>query len=343
MDPKNPRVGISPIYSAMREIWSDMDAARMVAQMLKNNGVPGLVLSPKSPDVTIDDPEATKDYIEKRFTGAGRGKPIVMMGATDVHQYGFNPQEMDLSSVRNVSEERVTALLGIPAAVIGFGTGLQNTKVGATMEEMRKLAWSNGVVPILRALEGEINRSLTPELAGDGWRFRFSLDNVEALQEDRNQKAERVSLLVSRGMITRGEGLEQLGLEATPDDDVYLLPISTLVVPRGEDPNALRQPAPVDPPEEGDDPDDDEGDDEKGLKHQHTLTEERLAESAPRARQIPQVLSRMASQFERVLPGLEEAFAGDLEAHFAAMGRAAERAALEVLDAKDALLSLIHI
>lgn len=326
MDPKNPRLGLSPIYSALREVWSDIDASRMVAQMLKNNGVPGLVLSPKG-DATIDDATEVKNFITSQFTGAGRGKPMVMSGPTEVHQYGFNPQQMDLSSVRNVSEERITALLGIPAAVVGFGTGLQQTKVGATMEEMRKLAWANGVIPILRSIEGEINRSLTPELA-DGWRFRFNLDQVEALQEDRNRLVERVARLVTAGIITRGAGLEKLGMESTPNDEVYLMPMSTIVVPVGQDPMSLR---PTDPTPGGDPA--------KGVKsgHDHTGLEMRVAQDAPRARRIPPQLAQLATQIERQLPILESAFALELEKIFEDMGAKAERAALEVLDEKDVI------
>src|SRR3546814_12138577 len=66
---------------------------------------------------------------------------------------------MDLSAARDVAEERVCALLGIPAAVVGFGAGLQTAKVGATMGELRTLAWTNGVLPSARSLAGELDRS----------------------------------------------------------------------------------------------------------------------------------------------------------------------------------------
>jgi hypothetical protein len=75
------------------------------------------------------------------------------MGApTDVTPYGFNPQQMNMSEARDVAEERVCACIGIPAAVVGFGAGLQTAKVGATMEELFKTAWRNGVLPVARAL-----------------------------------------------------------------------------------------------------------------------------------------------------------------------------------------------
>jgi hypothetical protein len=57
----------------------------------------------------------------------------------------------------------VSAALAIPAAVIGFGTGLQQTKVGATMREMVKLAWQGGIEPNQAIMADELDRSLLPE------------------------------------------------------------------------------------------------------------------------------------------------------------------------------------
>jgi hypothetical protein len=74
-------------------------------------------------------------------------------------------QGFDVSPLRDVSEERVCAALGIPAAVVGFGTGLQQTKVGATMKEMRQLAWTGGLIPMQKIVGDEIDRSLLRSIA----------------------------------------------------------------------------------------------------------------------------------------------------------------------------------
>jgi hypothetical protein len=62
-----------------------------------------------------------------------------LTGGTTAMQLGFAPRDLDLSALRNVAEERVCAALGVPAAVVGFGTGLEQTKLGATMRELRQL------------------------------------------------------------------------------------------------------------------------------------------------------------------------------------------------------------
>lgn len=139
-DPQNMRKGMSPLRGLLREIFTDNEAAAFTAALLRNAGVPGLVLSPATTDhsITDEEGEAAEAKMETKLTREGRGRPIVLTGPTKVEQFGFSPQQLDLSALRDVSEERVTAALGVPAAVVGFGAGLQSTKVGATMREDRK-------------------------------------------------------------------------------------------------------------------------------------------------------------------------------------------------------------
>ena len=47
IDPNNPRMGLSDIASALREIYTDNEAANFSALLMKNNGVPPFAISPK--------------------------------------------------------------------------------------------------------------------------------------------------------------------------------------------------------------------------------------------------------------------------------------------------------
>lgn len=323
IDPQNPRLGISPIHSAVREAWSDMDAGRLVSQQLNNNCIPGLILSPKNDVPLADDPEEVKKDVRAKTRGARRGDPVVFTAPTDVQEFGWSPDKLNLSSVRNVSEERICALLGIHSAVVGFGSGMDQTAVGATMAELRKMSWRNGIVPILEEIAGELDRSLGPDFfrPGEGWKFRFNLDGVEALQEDRGKLVTRVMEQLKGGAITRAKAKELLGHDVDPDDDVYLLPISTMVVPRG------RAPEPQDPKSAI--PETKQG-------HDHTAFEERMT-SAPRATRIPEQLNALMRELDALRVNLETAMADDLVPIFEDLGRKAESAALEVLDRKDEL------
>jgi HK97 family phage portal protein len=239
LNPRDLRRGLSPLQGVIREIFADIESSNFVASLLRNMGVPGVVISPKGGAMpTPEDVEATKTWFNQTFSGDGRGGTLVMGAPTEVSQYGFNPQQMELSGARDVAEERVCAALGIPAAVVGFGAGLQSTKVGATMEEMRKLAWHNGVLPLGRALADELQRSLLPDFERGGKDRQFQLywdtDDVPSLQEDENRTTERKLNELKAGAITLYDYLTETGRDADDSHKYYLRPLALLEVPLAE-------------------------------------------------------------------------------------------------------------
>ena len=315
VDPQNMRKGLSPLRGLLREIWTDNEAAVFTAALMRNGGVPGIVISPDEPGATITPAEAehAKEFFTNEFTRERRGKPIVMSGKTKVEQFGFSPQQLDLSPLRDVSEERVTAALGVPAAVVGFGAGLQATKVGATMRELRQLAWHNGVIPLQRIISNTLQRSLLPDLSDKGV-VEFDNSEVAALADDENKHVERVTSLVKAGIWTRGEGRSETGKEAGPNDDVYLLPLNVLEVPiTGQMPRP-----------------------EKELKGNHTLLEQHIVETAPQVTPARAVagFGKIIDRMRVTLPAVMES---ELLTFFTELGVSAEAQALEVLAEKDSL------
>lgn len=235
VNPRNLRKGLSPIDSVIREIFMDMESSNFVAALLKNMGVPGIVIAPKGGAMpNPQDVAATKAYVQSQFSGDGRGRALVLGAPTEVSQFGFNPSQMEMSGARDVAEERVCAGIGIPAAVVGFGAGLQSTKVGATMEQMGKQAWQNGVLPIGKLISDELKRSLLP-LFGDatGLDVFYDASEVPAMQEDEDKRVERWNKMLQAGAITVYQYLIGLGMEADDSHKYYLRPIAVIEVPEG--------------------------------------------------------------------------------------------------------------
>ena len=234
IDPDNLRKGLSPLGGLLREIWTDDNASAFTAALLRNNGIPGVVFSPADNEVTFTEKEAKaiEAKVESKFTGEGRGRVLINRGATKVEQFGFSPEQMDLSALRNVSEERVTAALGVHAAVVGFGAGLQSTKVGATMESMVRQSWSRGVIPLQKLIAGEISRTLAPVF--DAASVEFDNKGVQALRENEDLKAGRIGRLYRDGVITRSDARGALNFDTTPADDVYVSNLATTFIPQGQ-------------------------------------------------------------------------------------------------------------
>jgi hypothetical protein len=228
-------------------------------------GIVGVIISPKEKgtSVTKEALKETKQYLQDNFTGENRGKALALGAPTDVQLLQYNLQQFDVSPIRDVSEERVCAALGLPAAVVGFGTGLQQTKVGATMKEMRQLAWTGGIIPIQRIIAKEITRSLLPDFeAGRRQKARFTFDvsKVRALWEDNNEKHTRVREDYKAKLIDRATALREVGRPVADEDKgVYFVQETARLAltnplpgdgpqpdPNAPDPNA---PKPADPNE----------------------------------------------------------------------------------------------
>lgn len=234
LDPRDTRMGISPLRPLLREITTDDEAQIFSAVILRNMGVPGLLVSPK--DATIRpskaDVDELKEYMGTQFTGARRGKALVLGTPTDVAQFGFDPNKLMLTNLRDISEERVCAMLGLPAPVVGFGSGMQATKVGATMREFVKLAWVQCLSPIQTSLARQGGRQLLPDFVSQTRRYRIKFDTseVSGFQEDDNQSAERTSKLVLAGILRVDRAQAQLGLEVDDTQKIYLRPSTSMAV-----------------------------------------------------------------------------------------------------------------
>lgn len=248
-DPSNIRKGLSDLASLYREIATDNEAANWTASLLKNGAVPGVVISPEGDTIANqDEADEVKDQYIQRFGGDNRGAPLVLRGAAKVQVLSFSPNEMNLAAIRNVPEERITAVLGIPAAVVGLGTGLEQTKVGATLDAMERQAYKSCLIPMQRLIVAELQMQLVPDFGDPSTlRVQFDLSEVSALQEDQNALHERVRADWLAGLITMNQALQETGRDVLsgPEGDVRAIPGTVTLT----EPSAL-----IAPPEPAADP-----------------------------------------------------------------------------------------
>lgn len=228
MDPRNIRRGFSQLAAIMREVYTDEQACAFTASILRNLGVIGVIISPKvqegSAASAIDDVKEVRDYVDTQFTGERRGKTLAVGSPTEVQLLQYNLQGFDVGPIRDIGEERICAAVGLPAAVVGFGTGLQQTKVGATMREMVALAWKGCLIPEQKIKAGELCRSLMPDFGLDPAQFRIAFDTTEvmALWEDEKDRGDRLVKLFVGGVVKRGEARRELGLKTDAKDDIFV-------------------------------------------------------------------------------------------------------------------------
>ena len=228
IDPSNPLKGWNRLKAILREVYTDEQAARFTASMLKNRGMPGVILAP-SKETTKGIPEGErllmKAKYESEFGGDKVGGLMVFGQPTSLTEFGFSPQQMELGNLRDIPEERITAITMVPAAVVGFGTGLQGAKVGATLREYREQAWENNLIPTCRVFAEEYTGQVLPDFLADAdlltHETAFDLSDVGALQDLTLKKAEVAARLVSGGIAQRNEGRARVGLPPVEGGDTF--------------------------------------------------------------------------------------------------------------------------
>lgn len=226
LDPDNTRKGLSKVKNLLREIYTDEEAARWTASLLRNHALPGIIISPAQPLADHADAIAVKERLTAEFGGDRRGVGMVLDGPVTITQFGFSPEQMKLGDIRDIPEERISSAVGIPAAVVGFGAGLQSTKVGATMAELVDLAWQNGVMPRALAIAAEITEQLLSDfedLSDGGMEFAFDTSKVPIMADYRLKEAQTLEYLMRWSIIRRGEARKRLGLPIGVRDNVYTL------------------------------------------------------------------------------------------------------------------------
>ena len=239
LDPLNPRKGRSKLYSLLREIFTDDEAANFTASLLRNLGVPGVIIAPANtttgPIGKITDTDGIKSRFQETFGGDRRGEPMVMTGPTEVKVLSFNPQEMDLKALRRIPEERVSAVLGVPAMVAQLGAGLDHSTF-TNYNTAAVVAYTQGVISDHRLFAAELEVQLLNEFVNldrealDVW---FDWTKVSAMMAAITELWKRLEGPATKGLMTRKRFKELTGEPVLPGDDVYVMANNWMTVPVG--------------------------------------------------------------------------------------------------------------
>lgn len=225
-NPDNPMLGMSGFASLIREVCSDTEANRWAYALLANQGVPGVVITPgKDTEIKKEDAEQMKNDFMQRTSGDNRGMPLVTSGPVEVKTLGFNPEQMNLTAVHHFDEERITAVIGVPAVVVGLGAGLASTSF-SSYPEAREAAYESCMIPMQSDFADTLNLQLVPEFHNpDNYLTYFDVSQVRVLQPDINALHVRVRGDLLAGIITLNDALIAVGKEPIgPEGDVRYIP-----------------------------------------------------------------------------------------------------------------------
>ena len=241
-DPEDYRVGRSPLMSCMREIATDNVASSTAYGLMKNSGMPSLMVGPDATDQTVDisddDLRTLKKRLQDSFTGENNGSIAVMSGPFKMEKVSFSPSDMALDTVRHTPEERITSALGLNCLVLNLSAGLQNSTY-SNLQEATQSAWNNGVIPLLRVFAESITQNLLDEYTESvyGDFFDWDLSEIKALKEDDYKEAQKAELLYKAGIIDRAEAKRMVGYDYNPTDEQIFHPDATPLFIPTQNPN----------------------------------------------------------------------------------------------------------
>ena len=234
-DVQDPRKGWSPVKQLTDELNADTEAALYTYYTLKNPSQGLMVVPGKDVELMPDQIEAIKGEIQKYSSGKKRGGVIALNAEMILSQFGFSPKDVGVSELRRIPEERISAILGVPAIVAGLGAGLSRSTF-SNMREAREMFTETTLVPLWADIGDEFTYQLLPWFDGEPVKLSdgsssvansetdficYQTETVRALQEDENERAQRTrNDWMSDGM-THGEYRRAQGRDVDPSRENY--------------------------------------------------------------------------------------------------------------------------
>lgn len=236
LNPKDHKKGYSPLLTVLREVFGDESAGQLATALLSNMGVPSVMITPKN-DFGITDDEGVqiaKTY-QQKVGGSKRGQPLVLSGDMNIEKLSFSPSELDIGTLRRIPEERVSAVLGVPAILAGLGAGLAQATY-SNAKVLREYFTENKLIPMWRMIGAELTHQLlVPDYESNAiTKAEYDFSEVRALQGDEKELYEKINVAVKGGWMSVNEAREKVGLPVDETEDVYYVPNNATPVEKGE-------------------------------------------------------------------------------------------------------------
>lgn len=226
LDDRDHRLGCAPLKRLAREVSSDAQATRYADRLLANLAINGLSVEwdKETAPITPEQAAEIKARIASAYGGDNVGAVSVLSPGAKLVSHGFSPEQMDLKVLHRVPEERIAAVLGVPAIVAGLGAGLDRSTY-SNFSEAREAFTEMTLIPSWRAIAATITLSLLPDFSSNRADVvDFDIDDVRALSDDEDKKATRLSTYVAAGILDVDEARAEIGREPLPERPAPALP-----------------------------------------------------------------------------------------------------------------------
>lgn len=224
VDPSNVFWGLAPLQVAAKTVDTDSEALNWNKIALQNRAVTDGTFTFDQP-LTRDQWQDARQQIREQHQGSQNARaPWVLGGGAKWQSMSLSPVDMDFIEGRKMTREEICTVFEVPPPIVGI---LDKANY-SNMKEARRVFWLDTIIPLLENVKNILNRSINPEY-GQGIEIGFDLSNVEALQENFNEKIDGAQKLWSMGVpFNQINQRLELGFEEIEGGDVGFLPASVL-------------------------------------------------------------------------------------------------------------------
>jgi HK97 family phage portal protein len=196
VDPKDLNKGFAPYTPLAPEVNLDVKARTFNDAFFENYAhIGGIILAPPGTS------KAQRDIIDETFStkyvgggGAKAFKNMIAYGGVDYKPMGLGPKDADFGQQRQLSKALIALCYGVPLSVLGDTSANFAT---AKVEERR--FWMGTNIPLVKMIELTYLSQLCRYVEGGQYWLSFDLMQVEALQENLNEKLGSAKLLFDMG------------------------------------------------------------------------------------------------------------------------------------------------
>ena len=214
-NPLEELAGLSPLAPARLSADMGHEGLAFNRHLLRNSARPDFLLLTNH---EMNEAELEEFYTrwETRYQGAGNAhRPAVASAVRDVKTLGLSHRDIDFIQGLRWSLEEVSRAYGVPKLLLGDFERATYANVQAS----ERMFWRNTIVPEVKFLEEQLNRMLLPRLGYPNLCVEFDLSVIEALQEDENNRVQRETALLDRGVLTINEVRRERNLPEVPWGD----------------------------------------------------------------------------------------------------------------------------
>jgi HK97 family phage portal protein len=213
--------------------WLNLgQAARAATQDILRNALFPSVIVQAHQDWSPDK-EAWEEYkstIEGHARRENRGDPLILTGGGNAQRVSLSLKDMIPSDILGHVESVVASVFGIPAVVLQFKVGLENSP-WSQMSEARRMTYEDTIEPLWADYEKRLTRQLlwAPNRPGGApieddraVMVRFDTTRIAALRPDRQADAERQKLI--EDIASKNERRDMVGLEPRDEPEADEMP-----------------------------------------------------------------------------------------------------------------------